>query len=104
MLACFKRHKQSDKQQSIENFTMAHFTKDNISQALILNGGPGGSITLTDEAYLAIAKEVNVPMNVSASLQDLTPEQILMSQPFQGVLEKIKERIPLQSPRPKRKT
>ncbi|MCS5710486.1 hypothetical protein [Candidatus Berkiella aquae] len=100
MLACFRRHKQNDKKQSTDTLcTIIHYKKDEIPHALMIYGGPGDSITLTNEEYLAIVKEVDVPMYVGASFEELTEKKILTSPTFQKILEELKERTPLQSPR-----
>lgn len=99
MLACFKKHQRSQKSQLSNTVgTIVHYTSDGLSQAIMVEGGPGGSIVLSDEEYLAITKEVDKDIYVGASSAQLTGKQILESPAFQEIL-KDRERSPLQSPR-----
>lgn len=97
MLACFRRHQHTKKSQTFNNVcTVIHYSRAGVPHAVMAQGGPGGSIILTDEEYQAIIKDVDIFTGASAA--ELSGKQILESKCFQEIL-KDQGRSPVQSPR-----
>lgn len=102
MLDCFKRSmkKSQSKNNNAHAMTTINYLRDGLRQAVMVEGGPGGSIALSEEEYLEIAKEVDVQIYTGASSAALTGMQIIQSKTFNDIVGKrAEERSALQSPR-----
>ncbi len=100
MLDCFKRSAKKSQSKNTHTMTIINYLRDGIPHAIMANGGPGGSVTLSEEEYQAIVKEVDVPIYTGASAAELTGQQVLDSEAFKQILQKKEaDRSALQSPR-----